>query len=413
MVRKERLIVPVLIIVAMAWAAAQYLAGLLFERELARAVNDLEARGELVVERSGVERGWLTSHGTIHLAPVLGDAWHLALSYEADHGILSTRVEGLAMPLMGPRQTHVFGEALPSNPPSWHARYHTLSGTLEGSIQLAPFVIRQGQRELDFQGGEMAFDGEYGDWRGRARISSLRLTDGSARLDIGPVMLESRYAYTEGAYHFTQHDLLRVEALNWQQPDLGITARDLVYQSQMTLDDRELRIDSELTISEVLAAEQVLLTGRVALSLSRINADALRQGLTVLRGEAAQGKAAREGHELLETLEPYLIDMLKDSPRLDVSAVALDSPMLGISVQGNGALFFDARNLDELSLRRLPDQNERQRWLSRVDGDFDWPGVPAVVALWLGLPLDTRDLEIDVIRGRVRVNGRPLPPLWR
>ncbi len=413
MVRKERLIVPVLIVVAMAWAVAQYLAGLLFERELARAVNDLEARGELVVERSGVERGWLTSHGTLHLAPVLGDAWHLALSYEADHGILSTRIEGLAMPLLGPRQTPMFGETLPSNPPSWHARYHTLSGTLEGSIQLAPFLIRQGERELDFQGGELAFNGEYGDWHGRARISPLRLTDGSARLEIGPVTLESRYAYTEGAHHFSQHDLLSIEALSWQQPELGITARDLIYQSQMTLDDRELHIDSELTLSEVLAAEQVLLTGRVALSLSRVNADALRQALAVLRGEAAQGDAAREGRELLATLEPYLIEMLKDSPRLDVTAVELDSPMLGITVRGDGALFFDARKPDELSLLRLPDEKEQQRWLSRVDGDFDWPDVPAVVALWLGLPLDTRNLEIDVIRGRVRVNGRPLPPLWR
>ncbi|HSP59202.1 MAG TPA: DUF945 family protein [Halomonas sp.] len=413
MVRKERLIVPALIVVAMAWAVAQYLAGLLFERELARALNDLEARGELVVERSNVEHGWLTSRGTIHVAPVLGDAWHLALSYEADHGILSTRVEGLAMPLWGPRQTHVFGDALPSNPPSWHAQYHTLSGTLEGAIQLAPFRIRQGERELDFQGGDLAFNGEYGDWRGRARISPLRLTDDSASLDLGPVLLESRYAYTEGAHYFTQHDLLRVEALHWHQPDLGITARDLVYQSQMSLDDRELRIDSELAISEVLAAEQVLLTGRVALSLSRVNADALRQALAVLRDEAAQGDAAREGRELLETLEPYLIDMLKDSPRLDATAVELDSPMLGISALGDGALFFDARDLDALSLLRLSDEDEQQRWMSRVDGDFDWPEVPAVVALWLGLPLDTRDLEIDVIGGRVRVNGRPLPPLWR
>ncbi|MBS9402952.1 DUF945 family protein [Halomonas sp. TRM85114] len=413
MVRKERLIVPALIVVAMIWAVAQYLSGLLFERELERAVNDLEARGELVVERSDVRHGWLTSRGTIHVAPVLGDAWHLALSYEADHGVLSTRVEGLAMPLMGPHQMPVFGDALPSNPPSWHALYHTLSGTLEGSIQLAPFLIRQGERELDFQGGELAFNGEYGDWRGRARISPLRLTDGSARLDIGPVMLESRYAYTPGAYHFTQHDLLRVEALSWQQPDLGITAHDLIYQSQMTLDERELRIDSELTIREVLAAEEVLLTGRVALSLSRVNADALRQALGVLRSEAAQGDTARQGRELLETLEPYLVDMLHDSPRLDATAVELDSPMLGIGVQGSGALFFDARDLGELSLLRLSDETEQQRWMSRLDGDFDWPDVPTVVALWLGLPLDTRDLEIDVIRGRVRVNGRPLPPLWR
>ncbi len=43
--RKERLIVPVVVALAVAWLVAQYLASLLFERELARALDDLEARG--------------------------------------------------------------------------------------------------------------------------------------------------------------------------------------------------------------------------------------------------------------------------------------------------------------------------------------------------------------------------------
>ncbi|WP_416137680.1 DUF945 family protein [Halomonas sp. HK25] len=410
--RKERLIVPVVVALAVVWAVAQYLASLLFERELVRALVDLEARGEMVMERSEVERGWLSSSGVVHISPVLGDGWRLELSYAARHGVFSTRIEGDAHPYAGTRQLRLFGDWLPSSPPRWHARYQTLGRTLEGSIQLAPFLISQGPRELDFRGGQLSFGGQQGDWRLRARLQPWRLTDGVATLDSGPVSLESRYAYTAGAHHFTQLDLLRIDQLAWQQPGLELEAHELLYRSRMQLDDSELRVDSELTLGEVLAAEQVLLSGRVAMEVSRINADALREALAGLRREAAQARELAP-RELLARLEPELLATLIDSPRLDLTEVNLESPMLGLAVRGDGSLFFDPRRLDELSPARLDDEAERARWLARLDGDFTWREVPAVISLWLGLPLGTQDLEIDVIRGEVRVNGRPMPPLWQ
>lgn len=411
--RKERLIVPVVVGLAVTWALAQFVAGLLFERELARALVDLEARGELVVERRDVERGWLTSSGTLQIAPLLGDSWLLEMTYEARHGVLSTRVDGRVRPHIGPRRERLFGGILESTPPRWQARYRTLSGTLEGSIQVAPVIIRQGEREIDFTGARLAFGGEYGDWWLRGHLSPFRLTDGRATLQAGPANLESRYAYTDGAIHFTQNDLLRIERLEWRQPDLDLTASDLLYHNRMELDDLELRLQAELNIGEVQSAEQVLLTGRVAMALSRINADALRSVLAGLRTQASRSDGPPEGRELLARLEPRMIAMLQDSPRLDVEAVALESPMLGLSLRGDGALFLDARRLDQLSLLQLGEEAQQQRWLSRLDGDFTWYEVPKMVALWLGLPLDTRHLEIDVVRGQLRVNGRPLPPLWR
>lgn len=411
--RKERLIVPVVVGLAVIWALAQFVAGLLFERELVRALEDLEARGELVVERRDIERGWLTSSGTLQIAPLLSDSWLLEMTYEARHGVLSTRIDGRVMPHIGARREKLFGGILESTPPRWQARYRTLSGTLEGSIQAAPVIIRQGEREIDFTGGRLAFGGEYGDWWLRARLSPFRLTDGQATLQAGPVSLESRYAYTDDAIHFTQNDLLRVERLEWQQSDLDLAASDLVYHNRMELDDRELHLEAELTIGEVQSAEQVLLTGRVAMEVSRIDADALRAVLAGLRALASRGDGAPEGRELLARLETRIIAMLQDSPRLDVEAVDLESPMLGLSVRGDGALFFDARRLEELSLLRLDEEEQQKRWLSRLDGDFTWYDAPKMVILWLGLPLDTRDLEIDVVRGQLRVNGRPMPPLWR
>ncbi|MBF7052947.1 DUF945 family protein [Halomonas sp. KAO] len=410
--RKERLIVPLVVGLASLWAVAQYAASLLFERELVRMLSDLEARGELVVERVAVERGWLSSSGRVAIAPLLGDDWQLAFTYSARHGVLSTRLDGELHPTLGPEQQRLFGDALPSSAPRWHARYQTLGGTLEGSIGLSPFVIHQQERELDFQGGQVTFGGEYGDWWLRARLKPLRLSDGDTTLEAGPSNLESRYAYTAGAYHFTQHDLLHLDQLTWRQPGLVLDGSELDYRSRMELDDSELRIEGELVLGELVAEEQVLLTGRVEAQLSRLHAEALRTLLSRLREEVMQAHRYTP-RELIERLEPEFKALLQDSPRLDISRVDLDSPMLGVSVQGEGVLIFDPRHLDELRVARLDDPEEQAHWRRRLDGDFVWRDVPTVVALWLGLPLSTQELVVDVIRGKVRVNGRPLPPLRR
>lgn len=202
-----------------------------------------------------------------------------------------------------------------------------------------------------------------------------------------------------------------MQGLAWRQPDLALDASGLVLHSRTTLDEAELRIQSELTLDRLMAADEVLLTGRLAAELSRINADALRRVLAVLRDEAARGETDRESGALLARLEPDLLGLLADAPRLDLHTVDLDSPMLGLDARGDGALFFDADDLEALDLAALDDPEEQARWRERLYGDVTWDQVPPVVALWLGLPLGTEDLAIDLVRGRVRINGRPLPPI--
>src|SRR5690625_7716393 len=87
--------------------------------------------------------------------------------------------------------------------------------------------------------------------------------------------------------------------------------------------------------------------------------------------------------------------------------------MLGLSAKVDGALFLEGRQPELLSLTELDDPAVQQRWRQRLDGDFVWHELPTVVALWLGLPLDTRTLQIDIGRGQVRVDGRTLPPILR
>ncbi|KAA0012668.1 DUF945 domain-containing protein [Billgrantia pellis] len=411
--RKERLIVPLLVALLLVWLSAQAASSWLFEREMARTLTDLEARGELDVERMDVDRGWWQSTGRIRLAPLLGDSWQLELTYRARHGVLSTHLDGEASLQYGPEAADLFGDSLASPPPRWEASYRTLSGTLEGGLELAPLRITQQERELAFDGGRLRFSGERGNWRLRAQLKRWVLSDGAARLEIGPSVLNSQYAYTEGAHSFTQEDRLEIDSFSWRQPQLELDGGTVRLANRTALDDQELRMQLTVDLGEIRTAEQVLLTGQLEAELSRLNADAIRSTIKRLRRLAAGGRQGDGARPLLVEVEPQLLRILRDSPRLDLQRLELDSPMLGLSARVDGALFFDGRRLDELSVVELDDPDMRERWRRRIDGDFTWHELPTVVALWLGLPLDTRTLEVDIGRGQVRVNGRPLPNLRR
>ncbi|MEL7614888.1 DUF945 family protein [Vreelandella titanicae] len=415
--RKERLIVPTLAIIAVVWMAAQLLSSVLFERSLRQALEDLEARGEWRVNRTESHQGWLSSQGRVILSPLLGRPWRLELTYSARHGILSTDVEGTVLPRLDTVLQQAVGEVTAPSVPRWQGRYHTLSGHSELRLALAPFVIQQNGRELAVRGGRLRLEGVFGDWRLRALFDQLTLTDGMAQLAIGPTVLESRYTYIDDAYHFAQRDHLHIETLTLSYPSYDIQLSPFDLNSHMVLDESELRIKGELEVGDVMVPSQApdmpLLNGRIEMELSRLNADAVRQVIRRLRQEAAWGDASLPMAEgLLARLEPDLRKVLSDSPRLDVTTVAIDSPLLGIRLDADGALFFDARQLDELSVVNIDKKKEQAKWLERIDGDFTWHDAPTVAALWLGLPLGTRELQFDVVRGVWRINGRPMPELW-
>ena len=415
--RKERLIVPILAAVAVIWMVAQLLSSVLFERNLRQALEDLEARGEWRVSRIENHQGWLTSRGRLILSPLLGRPWRLELTYRARHGVLSTDVEGTLLPRLDSVLQKAVGEVSAPSVPRWQGRYQTLSGHTELRLALAPFVIQQSGRELAVRGARVRLEGLFGDWRLRGLLEQLTLTDGLAQLTLGPTQLESRYTYIEDAYHFAQRDHLHIESLALRYPAYDIHVTPLDVHSHMELDESELRLKGELIIGDVRvpseAPDTSLLSGRIEAELSRLNGDAVRATIRRLRQEAAWGDASLPMAEgLLSRLEPNLLQVLSNSPRLDVTAIDIDSPLLGLQVDAEGALFFDARRLDELSITALGKSDERARWLERIDGDFIWHDAPTVAALWLGLPLGTRDLQFDVVRGVWRVNGRPMPTLW-
>ncbi len=136
--RKERLIVPILSVIAVIWMVAQLLSSILFERSLRQALADLEARGEWRVERLDSRQGWLTSRGQLVLSPLLGRPWQLELTYDARHGLLSTDVQGTLLPRLDNVLQKAVGDVSAPSVPRWQGRYQTLSGRTELRLALAP-----------------------------------------------------------------------------------------------------------------------------------------------------------------------------------------------------------------------------------------------------------------------------------
>ncbi|WP_235936922.1 DUF945 family protein [Vreelandella azerica] len=281
-------------------------------------------------------------------------------------------------------------------------------------LALAPLIVEQNGRQLNVRGARMRIEGVYGDWRLNASLDQLTFSDRDASLQIGPVELNSRYTYIEDAYHFNQRDHLHISTLNLAHPDLDLKVEPIEVHSEMHLDERELSVTGELVIGDTLLTEEApdtpILKGRIAAELSRINADSVRQIFAKLRQEAAWGDTSMPVADgLLTRLEPLLLNALQDSPRLDITTINLESPLLEINASAEGALFFDARDLEELSIVHADNEAMQARWRSRLDGDITWNDAPSVAALWLGLPIGTRSLTFDLIAGSWRVNGRPLP----
>ncbi|PAU76685.1 DUF945 family protein [Halomonas salipaludis] len=413
--RKGRLLVAAVIVLGAGYLAAQAYSSAIFERELSRTLDDLEARGDLHVQRAELERGWFVSRGEIQLTALLDD-WQLSLPYVARHGLLTTRLEGeLQLQLEGGDDT-LFGERLPASPPRWHGEYQTLSQTFEGRLDMAPFQVSDEQGEFDFEGLALRLSGEQGDLALTGSVAPWRLDVDGERLEVGPLQLDSRYRY--GDDDFLQRDELQLAYLRVTQangPDIALQA--LGYRGEVRLGRDELTLAGRLSLGEMTLAEEPALSGELALGVSRLNADAVRTLSRELREALAARDSQdpltdREAEALAMSLEPYLLATLVDSPRLTLEPLQLASPMFGVEAHVEGELVFDGSDIESLSLADLEVASADNPWLARLDGHFVWHDLPRFVALQLGLPLDTEDLEIRVDAGELTLNGESLPPLW-
>lgn len=419
--RKGWLAIAAVAIAGMGYLGAQAYSSHVFERELERNLEALRADGEWHVERTAVERGWFHSRGRLSVAPAGSDPWQVTLPYDARHGLLSTRISG-ALRVRLPASSNaasraLFGEVLASAEPRWTATLHTLDRRGEGRIDVAGFELRRGERQLTSGGAHFLVEGRAGDVRVDGEIAPLQLVGPQGEILTEPLRLDSRFQTSGNGRFLHQRNTLQLERLEYrggQRPPLTLSG--LRYRDETRLDE-DLTLDASLSLERAEVSGQTLLSGNLALGLERIDGESLRRLVAQVTAAAEahggdlSGLDGAQRRALVQRLQPTLLAMLSDSPRLTLEGVKVVSPMFGVDMRGHGELVFDGEDVTALSIAALDDPAGRQAWRQHLDGTLRFYGVPPLLAMQLGLPLDSETLEVTIEAGEVRVNGRSLPAL--
>ena len=420
--RKIWLAIAVVAVAVAGYLGAQAYSSHVFERELVRTLETLRADGQWQVERDAVERGWFQSQGRLLVTPT-GDAdWRVTLPYQARHGLLSTEVSGGLQAYLSESSSAdeqmLFGDLLPSAEPHWAATFETLDQRVEGRLDVAAFELARDGEQLTFGGAKFTLEGRAGDISLSGQVAPMRLGTAQGEVITGPLTTDSRYQFSrdQGFYHqLNELSLERLEYHGGQRPP--VTLVGLHYRDETRLDE-QLRLDASVSLEKALVAGETLLFGSLDMSLDRFDGDAVRRVVEQLEaaGEDSGGDLSTldnaQRQALIEHLEPALLAMLSDSPRLILEGLTLTSPMFGYDMRGHGELIFDGENVAALSVDELIIDGESEPWRQHLDGAFNLYGVPPLVAMQLGLPPDTDTLEVTIEAGEVSVNGQPLPPLF-
>ncbi|MEC9483884.1 MAG: DUF945 family protein [Halomonas sp.] len=412
-------VVAVLVLGMAGYLAAQAYSSQVFERELVRTLETLRADSRWRVERESVERGWFHSSGRLLISPA-EEEWQARLPYDARHGVLSTRLAGALQVALpgddGARQ--LFGDVLPSAEPRWTATFDTLEQRGEGRLDVAGFELARDAASFSFTGAEFTVEGRAGDVYVQGQVAPLHWQHDGEEVVTGPLHLNSRYQFEggqpgDGAF-FHQRNELILERLDYQGPRRApITLTGLRYSDETRLDE-QLRLDASLSLEQARLAGKDLLSGRLEASLERIDGAAVRTLVARLDEavEASGGDLAgldeAQRRALLERLEPVILALLADSPHFTLEGMTLSSPMFGIDTRGHGELIFDGAQVEALSVPGLL-RGDVAAWRKRLDGRFVWTGIPPLLALQLGMPMDTHKIEVLIEAGEVSVNGRAVP----
>lgn len=413
--RKGLLAVTAVVLVGGGYLAAQAYSSERFDDELTRGLNTLNENEDVTVERQNIKQGWFTSSGEILVTLKRDERFSLSLPYSASHGLSSTRLSG-EMEVVAGDET-LFADQLEAAPPRWHAEIETLSGDFTGRLDLSTIDIQDADNRLISEGGFFTLKGQPNDARLSGEIAPWEFRNEEGSLKVGRLTLSSRYQQDETGQQRDQQASFSLDSLTVARDyNPTVELADMGYEGNLSLGADELQLGGTLKLGEARVDDEPLLSGELAFSLSQINADAVRTLETAIDDATSGGTPIEELNDeelaaLIERLEPQVLALFVDSPTLTLEHLAVQSDLLSMDTDLSGELTFDGEGVENLSLEDLGQTKQRLRWVRRLNGQFDWQGVPPMAVMQLGLPMTTERLNILIENGRPTVNGRPLPPL--
>lgn len=427
--------VVVLLIAGAGYLGAQAYSSQRFEDEMARLVARLDASPQWRVSRHEVDSGWFHSSGRIeaHYLDLAegADAIVIDTPYHAEHGLLETTLGGESQVRIGDDDETLFGDVLKSDAPvTWKGRFLTRDQRLEASVEVPGFSQRvtvpasgiegemtpPGEIRLDFDG--LSLDIVQVDDRVTldGQAPRLQMADDEADVRLDGMALAGTFKGDDRA--FEQQLTLTIPTATVTPSDgPSVVSKDIRYAMRATLDAEQLAMQLKADVGESRIQGQRIFSGSLNMTLDRIDGDAYRALAANLDSHLGAIQAAIDANDeaaldaALAPLEPQIQAMLAGSPRLALDTLDVDSPLLGMQMNGSGELTLDGAGIENWNPGAMSDQATANALIERLEGHLILNGAPLLLSMYLGLPTTSDPLRVELADGVLDINGRRMPLL--
>ncbi|WP_106478720.1 DUF945 family protein [Phytohalomonas tamaricis] len=417
---KKKLVV--MFVVVMVILGAGYLGGVAYSRhvfaeQMARTVAQLNASSDLTVEQRGISRGFFHTEGTllIGLNNVAIDQRpvQIELPFRARHGILSTDFDGSIDIQTDPQGKYLFNDYLsPGKSIDLDAKIANLEGTGDLTLTLPAIDLDNPDHTVTLHGGLLHFSGQPGDMTLNGTLEAFAYQNTDDKIMLGPLSFSTHYSSQE--HDFGQRDELNLASLSIHRRNaLPIALTDIHYTGQTSLESKELRYLMHLMIGGASVSQQRLGSATMSASLDRINGEAASRFFNGLQDRfAAQAPQAtpdsqEDWLDMIAPLEESFFAMFKQSPRLTIDQLQLESPMLEQTMQLEGSMVLDGTHIDQMHIDDLREKQGQQSFYNRLHGDFTLSNTPPLLALIAGVAPDQSTLNITFDDSTLSINQQP------
>ncbi|WP_303854609.1 DUF945 family protein [Salinicola salarius] len=421
-----------IVLVGAGYLGAQAYSSQRFDDEIAKLVSRLDAGPDWRVTRDDVDSGWFHSSGRIKARYMAvaqnADPVVVEVPYQAGHGLLETTLNGEAQ-VRGSGGETLFGDVLASpGPMTWTGRFLTREQKLEAHFTLPGFsqtvsvptqdaageITAARDMQLDFAGLSLDLEQVDGKVTVQGDAPRLRMADDQTDILIEGTTLSGTFEGNDQAFH--QAMSLTVPTTTVTPADSpSVVSRDVRYAVEANLGAEQLVMQLQANVGDTRVQDQSIFDGGVALTLDHVDGDAYRSLVAALDEHLADIQTAIDSEDdariraALQPLQPSIQALLAGSPHLSLDSLTANSPVLGMKMRGSGELGVDGAGIEGWNLDTMSADALQREIVRRLEGRLSLEGAPALLMMFLGLPLTSDPLQLELVDGVLDINGQQIP----